>query len=97
MSITAPQEHASEDAGKDAPRDDSVGRGGDADRRLSASIDDPSLRAFFLQSLDLKAEGGPRWRLNFDVLEAEMSKIVGWPGTVQVLANVGFHFGIPRL
>lgn len=54
---------------------------GEADRRLSAVIEDPGLRAFFLQSLDLKAEGGPRWRLNFDVLEAEMGKIVGWPGT----------------
>ena len=53
----------------------------EADRRLSALIEDPGLRAFFLQSLDLKAAGGPRWRLNFDVLEAEMSKIVGWPGT----------------
>lgn len=54
---------------------------GEADRRLSHSIDDPSLRAFFLQSLDLKAEGGPRWRLNLPVLEAEMPNIVGWPGT----------------
>lgn len=50
----------------------------EADSRLSAVIDDPSLRAFFLQSLDLKAKP-PRWRLNFDVLEAEMPKIVGWP------------------
>ena len=54
---------------------------GAADSRLSAHIPDPGLRAFFLQSLDLKAEGGPRWRLNFDVLQAEMPKIVGWPGT----------------
>ena len=54
---------------------------GEADSRLSAHIPDPGLRAFFLQSLDLKAEGGPRWRLNFDVLQAEMPKIVGWPGT----------------
>jgi pimeloyl-ACP methyl ester carboxylesterase len=54
---------------------------GEADRRLSATVPDPGLRAFFLQSLDLKAEGGPRWRLNLDVLEAEMPKIVGWPGT----------------
>lgn len=53
----------------------------EADARLKALIDDPALRAFFLQSLDLKAEGGPRWRLNLDVLEAEMPKIVGWPGT----------------
>ncbi len=54
---------------------------GEADRRLAETVEDPSLRAFFLQSLDLKAEGGPRWRLNLDVLEAEMPKIVGWPGT----------------
>lgn len=53
----------------------------EADRRLSALIEDAGLRAFFLQSLDIKAEGGPRWRLNFDVLESEMAKIVGWPGT----------------
>jgi esterase len=53
---------------------------GEADRRLAAVIDDPGLRAFFLQSLDLKASP-PRWRLNLDVLEAEMGKIVGWPGT----------------
>ncbi len=53
----------------------------EADRRLQASVPDPALRAFFLQSLDLKAIGGPRWRLNLDVLEAEMPKIVGWPGT----------------
>ena len=54
---------------------------GEADRRLAATVPEDSLRAFFLQSLDLKAEGGPRWRLNLDVLEAEMPKIVGWPGT----------------
>lgn len=54
---------------------------GAADRRLAATVEDAGLRAFFLQSLDLKAEGGPRWRLNLDVLEAEMKRIVGWPGT----------------
>ncbi len=54
---------------------------GEADRRLAKLVDEPSLRAFFLQSLDIKAQGGPRWRLNLDVLEAEMAKIVGWPGT----------------
>jgi esterase len=52
----------------------------EADRRLSALIDDAGLRAFFLQSLDLKTHP-PHWRLNLDVLEAEMPKIVGWPGT----------------
>jgi pimeloyl-ACP methyl ester carboxylesterase len=53
---------------------------GEADRRLAADVEDASLRAFFLQSLDLKARP-PRWRLNLDVLEREMPKIVGWPGT----------------
>lgn len=52
----------------------------EADRRLSAVVEEPALRAFFLQSLDLKAHP-PVWRLNLDVLEAEMPGIVGWPGT----------------
>ncbi|MCW1918619.1 alpha/beta fold hydrolase [Rhodobacter sp. KR11] len=52
----------------------------EADRRLALTVEDPALRAFFLQSLDLKAQP-PRWRLNHDVLEAEMDKIIGWPGT----------------
>ena len=54
---------------------------GEADRRLSQTIPDPALRAFFLQSLDLRAQP-PRWRLNLDVLAAEMPKIVGWPDPV---------------
>ncbi|NPD17134.1 alpha/beta fold hydrolase [Xinfangfangia sp. D13-10-4-6] len=54
---------------------------GEADRQLALLVPDPALRAFFLQSLDLKAEGGPVWRLNLDVLLQEMPKIVGWPGT----------------
>jgi esterase len=53
----------------------------EADRRLAETVPDEGLRAFFLQSLDLKAEGGPQWRLNLDVLETEMPGIVGWPGT----------------
>lgn len=53
---------------------------GEADRRLAEIEPDPSLRAFFLQSLDLKVQPAV-WRLNLDVLEAEMGKIVGWPGT----------------
>lgn len=50
----------------------------EADAALAERIGDAALRAFFLQSLDLKADP-PRWRLNLDVLEAEMPKIVGWP------------------
>lgn len=51
----------------------------EADRRLSPTVPDAALRAFFLQSLDLKSTP-PQWRINLDVLEAEMPKIVGWPG-----------------
>jgi esterase len=51
-----------------------------ADLRLAQTITDPALRAFFLQSLDLRATP-PRWRLNLEVLSQEMDKIIGWPGT----------------
>lgn len=50
----------------------------EADRRLSGQIEDPQVRAFLLQSLDLKAQP-PRWRLNLDVLERQMDVITGWP------------------
>lgn len=50
----------------------------EADRRLAATVPDPALRAFFLQSLDLQSIP-PRWRINLDVLEAEMPGIIGWP------------------
>jgi esterase len=52
----------------------------DADQRLAKTIPDPALRAFFLQSLDLRATP-PGWRLNLPVLAAEMPNIVGWPNT----------------
>ncbi|SFS15730.1 alpha/beta fold hydrolase [Yoonia litorea] len=37
---------------------------------------DPGVDDFLLQSLDLKEK---RWRLNLDILEAEMDKIIGFP------------------
>ncbi len=52
----------------------------EADRRLSMRVEDASVRAFLLQSLDLKS-GPPQWRLNLDVLERDMTMITGWPGT----------------
>lgn len=52
----------------------------DADQRLSKTIADPALRAFFLQSLDLRATP-PRWRLNLPVLRDSVMTIVGWPDT----------------
>ena len=52
----------------------------DADTALAASISDPGVRAFLLQSLDMRADP-PSWKLNLPVLRAEMPKIIGWPGT----------------
>lgn len=51
---------------------------GEADRRLAPQIPDPQVRAFLLQSLDLKSDP-PRWRLNLDTLEGSMPLITGWP------------------
>ena len=49
-----------------------------ADAALAQAVSDPGVRAFLLQSLDLRAQP-PRWRLNLDVLEREMDRITGWP------------------
>ena len=48
----------------------------EADAQLAAYVDDKSIRAFLLQSLDVR---GKTWRLNLDVLDREMDKIVGFP------------------
>ncbi|MEO1537222.1 MAG: alpha/beta fold hydrolase [Pseudomonadota bacterium] len=48
----------------------------DADDQLATLVSDASVRAFLLQSLDVK---GKCWRLNLDVLEAEMPKIMSFP------------------
>ncbi|AWI82967.1 alpha/beta hydrolase [Alloyangia pacifica] len=48
----------------------------DANDQLAKVLDDPTLCSFFTQSLDLKEK---RWKLNLDVLEAEMAKILGFP------------------
>lgn len=52
----------------------------EADLRLSDTIDDAGVRAFLLQSLDIKEQ---KWRLNLDVLSREMDGIVGFPVTNQ--------------
>ena len=49
----------------------------DADEALQATVPEGGVRAFLLQSLDVKRRA---WRLNLDVLEAFMPKIIGWPG-----------------
>jgi len=63
---------------------------GQADTRLAETVTDPVLRAFFLQSLDLRADP-PRWKLNLPVLAAEMDHITGWP------EGVGAPFARPVL
>lgn len=50
----------------------------EADKRLATQIDAPAIRAFLLQSLDLKTQP-PQWRLNLSVLRAYMDNIIGWP------------------
>jgi pimeloyl-ACP methyl ester carboxylesterase len=52
-------------------------RRSEADLALQGAIPDAGVRAFLLQSLDM---AGRRWRLNLDVLAAEMPRIIGWPG-----------------
>lgn len=47
-----------------------------AQEQLGAAGVEPALQSFFTQSLDVPNKA---WRLNLDVLEAEMDKIVGWP------------------
>jgi esterase len=48
----------------------------DADDILRPSIAEDGVRAFLLQSLDVKEK---RWKLNLDVLEGEMDNIIGFP------------------
>jgi esterase len=50
----------------------------DADRALAATVDDAGVRAFLLQSLDVRERV---WRLNLPVLAREMSKILSFPDT----------------
>lgn len=52
----------------------------EADAALAQGVPDPALRAFFMQSLDLRSHP-PRWKLNLAVLKSQMPHIVGWPGT----------------
>jgi len=55
-----------------------VTRRSEADKQLAEMVPDALLRAFFLQSVVL-GEGGTRWQLNLEALEAEMPKIMGFP------------------
>ncbi len=59
----------------------------DASAQLAERIPDTTLQSFFTQSLDVKQQ---RWRLNLDVLDAEMPKILDFP-------EVTGQFGGPTL
>lgn len=53
-----------------------VTRRSDAAAQLDSAGVDPDIQAFLLQSLDVT---GKRWKLNLNVLEAEMPKIISFP------------------
>lgn len=53
-----------------------VTRRSDAEEQLSELGVEKALQSFFTQSLDVEQK---RWRLNLDVLAAEMPKIMGFP------------------
>ncbi|MBO9398164.1 alpha/beta fold hydrolase [Shimia sp. R9_2] len=48
----------------------------DAIAQLAEHLEDTTLQTFFTQSLDVKEQ---RWRLNLDVLDSEMPKILSFP------------------
>lgn len=54
-------------------------RRSDAAEQLAAAGIEPALQSFFTQSLDVASKS---WKLNLDVLEAEMPNIVGWPENI---------------
>jgi esterase len=55
-----------------------IRRRSEADRALAYAVPDRGVRAFLLQSLAIEPEGA-RWKLNLDVLGAEMERIMGFP------------------
>ena len=48
----------------------------DADAALKKTVENPNVRSFLLQSLDLRES---KWRLNLDVLSEFMAEIIGFP------------------
>lgn len=57
-----------------------VSRRSDAEAQLAAAGVEKALQSFFTQSLDVPER---RWRLNLDVLEAEMPNIMSFPEELQ--------------
>ncbi len=59
----------------------------EANEALKPAVEEEGVRAFLLQSLDIKEK---KWRLNLDVLADEMHKIIGFP-------QIEGHFDGPAL
>jgi esterase len=55
-----------------------IDRRGEADAALAATVPDAAERGFLLQNL-LFDNGAPRWRLNLEAIEREMSTLAGFP------------------
>ena len=55
-----------------------VDRRSEAEAQLAGKVEDPTLRSFLLQSLDLSGPS-PRWKLNLDALGDQMPLIMGFP------------------
>ncbi len=51
----------------------------EADRALAEQVTEPAVRAFLLQSLELRAEGGPHWAFDLDALAGGMARILSFP------------------
>ncbi|OAN70771.1 esterase [Jannaschia sp. EhC01] len=73
---------------------------GDADRQLARVVAEAGVRAFLLQSLDVKARA---WRFNLDQLEADMADILGFPevsdtfeGAVLMLSGGASDYVLPE-
>ncbi|AXI45395.1 alpha/beta hydrolase [Sulfitobacter sp. SK012] len=62
----------------------SLTRRSDAEAQLASAGIEPALQSFFTQSLDVPNKA---WRLNLDVLEAEMDKIIGFPELTGTFPN----------
>ena len=61
-----------------------VTRRSEAAEQLGQQGVEPALQSFFTQSLDVAAK---EWRLNLDVLEAEMDHIIGFPEVTGTFAG----------
>lgn len=73
-----------------------------ADAQLAPMVTDPALRAFFLQSLDLRSSPAT-WKLNLPALKDQMDLIVGWPetagqflGPTLFLTGANSHYVLPE-